>query len=151
MKILIAAIGKAKASPELALYQHYIKRLPWKVELREIDVKIADAGKRQAQEGEKLLSAVGDASRVVALDEAGRSLTSREIAAQLERWRQGGDSSVAFVIGGSDGLAAPVRERADLVLSLGKPTWPHLLVRAMLAEQLYRAWSLISGHPYHRD
>ena len=86
----------------------------------------------------------------MALDERGRSLSSAAFADYLGRRRDEGVADLAFVIGGADGLAERVRSRADLVLSLGAPTWPHLLVRGLLAEQLYRAQSILAGHPYHR-
>lgn len=150
MRVLIAAIGKAKASPEQQLYQEYTRRLPWKVECKEFDVKLDDPAKRKTKENALLLDACAGASRIVALDESGKSLSSREFADQLARWQQDGDSSVAFVIGGSDGLDKTLLKKAHLVWSLGRVTWPHMLVRALLAEQLYRAWSVIAKHPYHR-
>jgi 23S rRNA (pseudouridine1915-N3)-methyltransferase len=147
MKLLIAAIGKARASPELQLYSDYIKRLPWKVECREFDVRPADVKK----EAEKLLTACAGYDRIIALDETGRQFTSPEFAKQLGSWQQQGHSSFAFIIGGADGLDASVRKAAHLTLSLGSFTWPHMLVRGLLAEQLYRAHTIITGHPYHRN
>lgn len=146
MKLLIAAIGKAKASsPEQQLYRDYLKRLPWKVECREL------AAKNMRAEGEALLAACAGYDRLIALDENGKNISSAEFAAQIKKWQLAGDSSFAFVIGGADGLDAAVRGKADLAWSLGRATWPHMLVRALLAEQLYRAHSIISGHPYHRE
>ena len=150
MKILIAAIGKAKASPEHQLYLEYGKRLPWKLECREFEAKAQEGHKRKAQEGELLLTACKPYHRVVALDENGKQFSSLEFADQLKRWQQQGHSSLAFMIGGADGLDAAAVKNAHLVWSLGKVTWPHMLVRALVAEQLYRAHTLISGHPYHR-
>lgn len=151
MRVLIAAIGKAKASPEQQLTLDYTKRLPWKIECKEFDVKHADAARRKAEENQNLLNACQKYDRVIALDESGKNLSSREFADQLKRWQQQGYSSFAFIIGGSDGLEKTTLEKSHLVWSLGKPTWPHLLVRALVAEQLYRAWSIITHHPYHRD
>ena len=88
---------------------------------------------------------------VVALDERGESLSSRELAGRIGSWRDGGQSDIAFAIGGADGLDPSIRERAGLVLSFGRLTWPHQLARAMLAEQIYRAQQILAGHPYHRD
>lgn len=146
MKVLVAAIGKAKASPEQALTAEYMRRLPWKAACREFDIRPADKEKEAA----KLLAACEGYARIVALDESGRDLSSAEFAAQLGRWQQQGHGSAAFIIGGADGLSPRVLKEAHLVWSLGRVTWPHMLVRALLAEQLYRAHSILSGHPYHR-
>lgn len=151
MRLTIAAIGKAKASPEQQLYHDYIKRLPWKCELKELDAKSDDPQKRKAREGEVLLAACEKIDRIIALDENGKQFGSREFAHQLKNWQQQGASSFAFLIGGADGLDPAVLKKAHLVWSLGKATWPHMLVRAMLAEQIYRAHSILTNHPYHRD
>jgi 23S rRNA (pseudouridine1915-N3)-methyltransferase len=151
MRILIAAIGKAKASPAQQLYLDYIKRLPWKVECKEFDVKHADDAQRKTRECERLLSACKGYDRVIALDESGKQFTSREFASYIGNAQQQGNSSLAFLIGGSDGINDAVRKDAHLIWSLGKLTWPHMLVRPLLAEQLYRAWSVLAKHPYHRD
>lgn len=151
MKVLIAAIGKAKASPEKDLFLTYSKRIPWKIECREFDVRLADPALRMEKEAEQLLAACKGYDRVVALDESGKTLSSREFAIQVQAWQQDGHSSLALIIGGSDGLHASILKSAHLVWSLGRVTWPHMLVRALIAEQLYRAHSIMSGHPYHRD
>ena len=88
---------------------------------------------------------------MVALDERGRDLTSRDLASTFGRWRDDARTRLAFLIGGPDGHGDAVRARADLLLSFGRMTWPHRLVRVMLAEQLYRAATILAGHPYHRD
>lgn len=150
MRLLIAAIGKAKASPEQQLYQDYARRLKWKLECKEFDVKLADARERKERESEQLLAACKDYDKVVALDENGKNLSSAEFTEQLKRWQGQGNSSFAFIIGGADGLHENVLKKSHLVWSLGRVTWPHMLVRALLAEQLYRAHSIVSGHPYHR-
>lgn len=139
MKVLIAAIGKAKDSPEQELMREYLKRLPWKTACKECK---DDVG---------LLAACEGYDRLVALDEKGKTLSSREFADQLGRWQQQGHSSFAFVIGGADGLGDAVLRKAHFTWSLGRVTWPHMLARALLAEQLYRAWSMLTHHPYHRD
>ncbi len=151
MKILIAAIGKAKASPERDLYLSYISRLPWKIECREFDVKLADTPQRKLKEAEHLLDACKGFECIIALDESGKTLSSREFATQIKQWQGQGISSLAFVIGGSDGLHESVLKQSTLKWSFGRVTWPHMLVRGMLAEQLYRSHSIIAGHPYHRD
>ena len=110
---------------------------------------------RQAREAELLLGALPDASRVVMLDEGGRDLTSRAFAELIGREREAGAPALAFVIGGADGfddgLRAEVRPRLAATAAFGRTTWPHMLARVMLAEQLYRATTILTGHPYHRD
>ena len=151
MNIIVAAIGRAKAGPERDLFQMYTARLPWSVELKEIEIKKESAESvRRSREGEALLAVIPDQARVIALDERGKSETSGEFDARLGRWRDDGIRTTVFLIGGADGLDDAVRKRADNVLSFGALTWPHMLVRALLAEQLYRAHSILTGHPYHR-
>jgi 23S rRNA (pseudouridine1915-N3)-methyltransferase len=106
---------------------------------------------RRAREAALLLTGLPKGAVIVALDEKGKSLTSRQFADTLAGWRDGGEQEIAFLIGGADGLDKVVLSKARLTLSLSAMTWPHLLARVMLLEQLYRAWSLQTGHPYHRD
>jgi 23S rRNA (pseudouridine1915-N3)-methyltransferase len=151
VKILIAAIGRAKSGPEIELYRAYVSRLAWPVELKEIEIRKESSTEiRRQREGEALLGAIPAGARLVALDERGKAESSAAFAARLGGWRDAGARVVAFVIGGADGLDEAVRARAHLVLSLGPMTWPHLLVRTLLAEHLFRAHSILSGHPYHR-
>ena len=103
------------------------------------------------REAELILGALPSGARLVALDQTGAAWSSRDLAARLAAWRDGGTASLAFAIGGAEGLGPAVIERADAVLSLGAMTWPHLLARSMLLEQLYRAQQIHAGHPYHRD
>lgn len=105
----------------------------------------------KAREAELILAAVPPGALLVALDERGRPWSSRELAERLAAWRDRGVTTLAFAIGGADGLGPAVIERADAVVSLGAMTWPHLLVRSLLLEQLYRAQQILAGHPYHRD
>jgi 23S rRNA (pseudouridine1915-N3)-methyltransferase len=105
----------------------------------------------KAREAELILGAVPAGARLIALDERGQSWSSRELADRLGRWRDQGVPALAFAIGGADGLGQAVLDRADTVLSLGAMTWPHLLARSLLLEQLYRAQQILAGHPYHRD
>jgi 23S rRNA (pseudouridine1915-N3)-methyltransferase len=151
VQIVVAAVGKAKAGAERELFDSYTARLPWRVALKEIELKKELAvDVRKTREGEALMAAVPEGARIVALDERGRSETSDAFAKRLGRWRDDGVRDIAFVIGGADGLDDAVRKRADLLLSFGALTWPHMLVRALLAEQLYRAHTILTGHPYHR-
>ena len=111
---------------------------------------VGSAAERRAREGDRLLNAVPDGALLVALDEGGRALKSRDFADQIGKWLDAGQRSLAFAIGGADGLAPAVIERARLVLSLGPMTWPHMLARCLLVEQLYRAQQIRAGHPYHK-
>jgi len=105
----------------------------------------------KAREAELILGAVPAGAVLVALDERGQGWSSRDLAERLTAWRDRGAAVLAFAIGGPDGLAPTVTERADAVVSLGAMTWPHLMVRSLLFEQLYRAQQIAAGHPYHRD
>jgi 23S rRNA (pseudouridine1915-N3)-methyltransferase len=154
MRILIAAVGRGRSGPEQALFESYRRRLSWPLTLKEVEErrKLPPA-QLMAREGELLLQALpkaGAGRLIVALDPRGKALSSEDLAKRLADWRDRGIDELAFLIGGADGHGAAVRERADFVLSLGPMTWPHLLVRAMLAEQLYRAQQILAGHPYHR-
>ncbi len=139
----------------VAGWNEYARRLPreWPLELIELRPQVRDRGKPVAQllelEGARIASACKDAA-VVALDERGSAWTTRELARRLAQWRDNG-SDAAFVIGSADGLAPAVKTRAAAVVSLSALTLPHGLVRVVVAEQLYRAVTLVSGHPYHRD
>jgi len=151
MRLEILAIGRARAGPERNLYESYAKRVTWPVKLRELEEKRplppADLKER---EGQLILSAIPRDSTVLALDERGKSLTSEEFARHIAEIRDEGRACTAFVIGGAEGLSAAVRDRADLLIGFGRQTWPHMLVRAMLMEQIYRAQQILAGHPYHR-
>jgi len=152
MKVTIAAIGKFKSSPEKEIFTSYIKRIPWQVDLKELEAKKALQGEQLKEaEAALLISAIPKSSRIIALDERGKNISSSELAGLISLWQGESTSSVAFIIGGADGLADEVRKKADFTLSFGKLTWPHMLVRAMLAEQVYRSYSIISNHPYHRE
>jgi 23S rRNA (pseudouridine1915-N3)-methyltransferase len=153
LRIHIVAIGRSRKGPERALYEHYTGRLTaWTLNLREVEPRGRIAPERlKAAEAEAILGAVPDGAVLVALDETGKSLASADFAGRIARWRDDGVADLVFVIGGADGLDDTVRRRADLLLSFGRATWPHLLVRGLLAEQLYRAQSILAGHPYHRE
>jgi 23S rRNA (pseudouridine1915-N3)-methyltransferase len=151
VNITIAAVGKSKPGAERELFTSYVARLPWRVDVKEIEIKKEMAvDVRRAREGEALLAAVPDGARIIALDERGKSQSSEDFAKRLGLWRDDGVRAAAFLIGGADGLDEALRKRADMVLSFGALTWPHMLVRALLAEQLYRAHTILRGHPYHR-
>ncbi len=150
-KITIASVGRWRDCPERRLFDDYARRLAWPVVLREVEVKksLPDAA-RMTREGDLLRQAVDGCDVCVALDERGKALTSRDIAKQFESWQMNGQGAVGFLIGGADGLDDVTRNAADARWSLGAMTWPHMLVRVLLAEQIYRASSILAGHPYHR-
>ncbi len=148
MRFTVAAVGRMRGDPSAALFERYRKRLRAALVLKEVEVNAGPA--RARREGERLLAAVPVGAVVVVLDETGEMLASEELARRLAGWRNSGRRDCAFLIGGAEGHAAAVCARADLLLSLGAMTWPHLLVRAMLAEQLYRAETILADHPYHR-
>jgi 23S rRNA (pseudouridine1915-N3)-methyltransferase len=151
MRLHVVAVGRLKTGPHADLARHYAERLKWPLSIREVEErrKLSPAELTE-REGALLLSAVPPGALVVALDEQGSQFTSDGFAQRLQRWRSEGVGDVVFLIGGADGLSAAVREKAALRLSLGSMTWPHLLVRGMLLEQLYRAQQILAGHPYHR-
>ena len=156
MKIRLIALGRAKAGPEKSLVETYVKRLPWPVEIVELEAKKGLAGAElmaaEAELIEKALHAKGSTNRVIiALDERGQNLASRDFAKRITALGNQGYSELTFIIGGADGLAPAIRDRAGLLLSFGAMTWPHMLVRVLLMEQIYRAQTIIAGHPYHRD
>ena len=151
MKLTIAAIGRAGRGPERDLYEHYAGRIRWPLALRELEEKrkLAPA-EMMRREGDLLLAAAPAGATLVALDRRGQVLDSQAFADRLGRWRDTSVSDVAFLVGGAEGHAEPLLKKAALVLSFGAMTWPHLLARAMLAEQIYRAQQMLAGHPYHR-
>lgn len=153
MNISLHAIGRMSAGPEADLLETYRKRLPWSFTVHEYEIKRphSNTHTRMEQEAEKLLSAIPNGAAIIALDERGKTLPSRTFSDTLHGFQADNIRSIAFIIGGADGLAPAVRDKADMLIAFGAMTWPHMLVRAMLAEQLYRAWSIGAGHPYHRD
>ncbi|OSZ72399.1 23S rRNA (pseudouridine(1915)-N(3))-methyltransferase RlmH [Sphingomonas sp. IBVSS1] len=136
MKLHIIARGRIGQSPEGELVQRYAQRLKGRLAVTEI--------------GDTTAWPAFAGGRTVVLDERGRDLPSTELAALLGRWRDDGAREVRFLIGAADGHDEATRAGADLLLGFGRATWPHMLVRAMLAEQIYRALSILDGHPYHR-
>ena len=139
MLLHIIARGKIGRSPEAELVDRYMKRISWPCRMTELP----DSGGNIPAEPAN--------SVTIVLDERGEALPSTALAKKLESWRDGGRREARFLIGAADGHDPALRDRADLLLSFGAATWPHLLVRAMLAEQLYRATAILANHPYHRD
>lgn len=151
MRITIAAVGKMKDSPERNIMQRYFKQTPWQIALKEVDVKkTLESTARKKAEATLLFDACTGCHALIALDERGKALGSEQLASAFSAFQNNGQSHIGILIGGQDGLDESVREKASLVLSFGALTWPHMLVRSMLAEQLYRVHTLLTGHPYHR-
>ena len=155
MRLTICAVGRLRAGPESALVEDYLRRLgrtggPVGLGPAAV-VEVEDrSGRGPAAEAELLRRAVPKGAAVCALDERGRTHDSPGLARLVADWRDAGRPAAAFVIGGADGLAPELRDGADAVLSFGPMVWPHMLVRVMLSEQLYRAVSILAGTPYHR-
>lgn len=154
MKISIISIGKFENSPHKKVFETYLTRSKWKVELKELELKNThnlSVEKIKEGEGSLILKALKPNSKIIVLDEKGKEYESISFAKMLESLAVAGDSDLSFIIGGSDGLSEEVLKKASLKISLGKMTFPHLMVRSILMEQLYRAQTIISGHPYHRE
>jgi len=155
MRLLLCAVGRLRAGPERALVDDYLSRTDrtgrplglGPVTEHEVEDK---KGGGMGAEGLLLSKVVPEGAALCVLDERGKTLSSPEFAQALATWRDAGRQDAAFVIGGADGVDLALRQRADLLISFGRMVWPHMLVRVMLAEQLYRAATILSGSPYHR-
>ena len=158
MRLLLVSVGRTKAGPERELIERYLERaaaagrgVGLNVEHREIEESRARRPQDRKREEAKAIRAVlGTAGRSIACDESGKSLTTAEFAAELGRNRDQGVAQVGLIVGGPDELDPDFRAEANLVLAFGAMTWPHQLVRVMAAEQIYRALTILAGHPYHR-
>jgi 23S rRNA (pseudouridine1915-N3)-methyltransferase len=159
MRLMVAAIGRLKAGPERELAERYRDRIAKAgraVGLRDIEIveiresRAQEAAKRVLEESIALANLIPEGAILVALDQSGEALASDSITGMLRGWRDAGRPAAVFCIGGADGLGSELTARADLALAFGAATWPHQLVRIMLLEQLYRAVTILAGHPYHR-
>jgi 23S rRNA (pseudouridine1915-N3)-methyltransferase len=159
MRIVVAAVGRLKQGAERELAERYRKRAATAgrsaglqafdiVEIRES--RADDAARRMLEESIAIANIVPERAVLVILDERGESMSSASFAGRLQGWRSEDKPAVVFIIGGHDGLAPSLREKASLAISFGAATWPHQLARIMLLEQLYRAVTILTGHPYHR-
>lgn len=159
MRLLIAAVGRLKAGPERELLARYLERANASgktLALAPLDVvevpesAAQTAAKRKSDEAKALLAAIPGKSKIIALDERGKSIPSEDFANKLARFRDDGAACTALLIGGADGLDERLRKEASLTIAFGTATFPHQIVRILLAEQIYRAVTILSGHPYHR-
>lgn len=156
MRVTILSVGHRMPGWIQSGFGEYVKRLPPEIRVELVEIKPEDrtsgktVEKAKALEAERILAAVPAGATVIALDEKGRSVSTQGLSVMLAGWMRDA-THPAFVIGGADGLSDDVRARADKLLSLSALTLPHGLVRVVLAEQLYRAWSILAGHPYHRE
>ena len=160
MRIVVAAVGRLKRGPEAELAERYRQRAAQtgrSLGLRDIEVveiresRAREADKRMLEESIALANVIPAGAVLVLLERRGEAIDSAGFAALLRKWRAEGRPALVFVIGGPDGLAASLHDKAERSLAFGAATWPHQLARIMLLEQLYRATTILSGHPYHRD
>ena len=151
MKIKVICIGALKKSPELDLIQEYLKRSKWKIDFKELPSRSDLSGETLKETEARAILDQAQGLPLIALDERGDVPSSRQFAQLFQDMQNKGHSQVAICIGGADGLHESVRAQAQFIISFGRLTWPHMLVRVLLAEQLYRAQQILVGHPYHRD
>jgi 23S rRNA (pseudouridine1915-N3)-methyltransferase len=149
--VTLIAVGKNKDTALQSLIDDYVKRMSWRMNIIEIPAPNVSDAERKSREAELIRKAMPEKSVKIFLDERGKNFDSVSFAKKLDAYFSNGQSHLCFVIGGADGLDESLRQEADLLLCFGQMTWPHMLVRLMLAEQLYRAESILAGHPYHRQ
>lgn len=160
MRLVILAVGRMKAGPEQELYERYSDRISKSgkalhfmgLDLHEIiESRAQDTNKRKSEEADQLIKAAGEGARIIVLDEKGKDLTSQEFSKLLKTEQDMGTTKLAFAIGGPDGHGDELKDIAIRKIRLGAMTWPHQIARILLAEQIYRGITILSGHPYHRE
>ena len=149
MKYIISCIGKASNSDEFLITKKYLKRLK-NVKINEFDVKNSNKKNQIFEEGLKLLNSTPPKGKTVLLDEQGDNLSSLELANLILNWQENNIQYLNFAIGGPEGNGINIRKKADKIIAFGKQTWPHQMVRMMIAEQIYRVETIFKGHPYHK-
>lgn len=149
MKYIISAIGKTKTQQEDLITLKYLKRIK-NIEIKQYEIKLNNKQKKIEEEGLKLISSTPSNGKLVLLDEQGENLTSPELAKMVLDWRNNNIAYINFAIGGAFGNGDQIKRRADKIIALGKLTWPHQMVKMMIAEQIYRIETIIQGHPYHK-
>ena len=150
-KIDLIVVGKVKKGAWNDLIEDYSKRMKWPIQIIEVESKYSDPKTQQEHEQRLVLSKLDEDSFVVVLDERGDGLRSLDFSQTLNKIRSTGVDKISFLIGGAEGFTDEVRNKANMLLSFGQQTWPHVMVRLMLMEQIYRAQQIIAGHPYHRE
>jgi 23S rRNA (pseudouridine1915-N3)-methyltransferase len=152
MKISILAVGRCGQSPEGDIVKRYTERTPWTISTKEVEERRPIKGdERKKSEGAMLLAALPKNPYIIALDERGKAHNSHEFAKKLTTAHENGFGQISFIIGGADGLSEDILAKAHMRLSFGTMVWPHMMVRAMLSEQIYRAWAILNHHPYHKE
>lgn len=151
LKVDIIAVGRLRKGPLFELAQEYMTRIKWSLSVYEVESKKVDPGAAMREEAVKIQEHIKDNTFLIVMDERGNGLRSLDFADTLQNLQNSGESHIQFVIGGADGLTDEIKDRANMLLSFGQQTWPHLMVRAMLLEQVYRAQQILTGHPYHRE
>lgn len=151
LQLDVIAVGRLKKGPFLELFQDYERKIRWSFNLIEVESRYKDPITAQNDENMRLLQAIQSHAFVIALDERGNGLKSLDFASTIENLQNSGEQHIQFILGGADGLQDEVRNRANMLLSFGQQTWPHMMARVMVAEQIYRAQQILAGHPYHRE
>ena len=149
MKYIISIIGKFKNNDENLITQKYLKRIK-NIKLNQYEIKVSNLEKRLEEEGSKLINSTPKNGKLILLDEQGENLSSTELAEIISNWRDNNISSINFAIGGAFGNGQLIKTSADKIVALGKLTWPHQMVKMMVAEQIYRIETILEGHPYHK-
>ena len=149
MKYIISIIGKFKNNDENLITQKYLKRIK-NIKLNQYEIKISNLDKRLEEEGSKLINSTPKNGKLILLDEQGENLSSTELAEIISKWKDNNISSINFAIGGAFGNGLLIKTSADKIVALGKLTWPHQMVKMMVAEQIYRIETILEGHPYHK-
>ena len=149
MKYIISVIGKFKNNDENLITQKYLKRIK-NIKLNQYEIKVSNLEKRLEEEGSKLINSTPKNGKLILLDEQGENLSSTELAELISKWRDNNISNINFAIGGAFGNGRLIKTSADKIVALGKLTWPHQMVKMMVAEQIYRIETILEGHPYHK-
>ena len=149
MKYIISTIGKIKSNNEDLITRKYLKRIK-NIELIQYEVKTKNKEKKLEEESNKLINSTPKNGKLILLDEAGENISSQDLSELILNWRNNNITSVNFAIGGAFGNGMRIKKTADKIIALGKLTWPHQMVKMMIAEQIYRIETIIQGHPYHK-
>jgi 23S rRNA (pseudouridine1915-N3)-methyltransferase len=149
MKYIISTIGKYKNNDENIITQKYLKRIK-NIEINQYEVKLNNVEKKLEEEGMKLINSTPKNGKLILLDEQGDNLTSAELANIISNWKDNNVSNINFAIGGAFGNGKKIKKSADKIVALGRFTWPHQMVKMMIAEQIYRIETILQGHPYHK-